>query len=341
MSEVNGVINRFYAISYLLATSLIFIIASKIIILKQVRNMKKLTQEEFIEKARLIHGDKYNYSKAIYKNYREKLCIICPKHGEFWQAAQHHLCNHGCPKCADNQKKSCQEFVEKAKNIHGNKYDYSKIEYRGNKIKVCIICPEHGEFWQKPQDHLRGKGCGKCIGRNLTTKEWIEKAKIIHGNKYDYSRTKYINAKSKICIICPEHGEFWQRPQDHLRGHGCPYCNKSILETEIESLLTRNNILFEKQKTFDWLVNKINMRLDFYLPNSNIAIECQGEQHYKPVKHFGGLNAYEKTIKRDRKKEELCKKNGINLLYFTHYKNITKTNNIYNNKESLLTKLIL
>jgi hypothetical protein len=303
--------------------------------------MKKLTQKEFIEKAKNIHKNKYDYSKVIYKNYREKVCIICPEHGEFWQKPQHHLYNHGCPTCGGREKNDMHTFIEKAKKVHGDKYDYSKVQYINNKTKVCIICPEHGEFYQKPNDHLSGKGCEKCAGRNLTTKEWIESAIKVHKQKYDYSKVEYINGKTKVCIICPEHGEFWQTPQDHLSKHGCPYCHESKLEKEVEKLLMENNILFEKQKTFDWLLNRIHMRLDFFIPNINIAIECQGIQHYEPIKRFGGEKGFIKTVERDLKKAKLCEENGIKLIYFTHYKNINKTGNIYCNKDTLLKELKL
>ena len=111
-------------------------------------------------------------------------------------------------------------FIEKAKAVHGDKYDYSKVEYVKAKEKVCIICQEHGEFWQTPNNHLRGEGCPFCYGsKKLTTEEFISKAKQIHGNKYDYSNVNYVNKYTKVCIICPEHGEFWQKPSNHLKGN--------------------------------------------------------------------------------------------------------------------------
>ena len=107
--------------------------------------MKRLTTEEFIEKARAIHGDKYDYSKVVYKTSQEKVIIVCPKHGEFLQRPNCHLNGAGCPKCCNNTKKTAESFIEDARAIHGDKYDYSKVEYVNNKIPVCIICPKHGE----------------------------------------------------------------------------------------------------------------------------------------------------------------------------------------------------
>ena len=165
--------------------------------------MKK-TNKQFIEEANIRHDFKYDYSKTQYINKREKVCIICPIHGEFWQEASSHLKGCGCPKCGkeSSQKRqslNTEQFIERAKKVHGNKYDYSKTEYINSSTKVCIICPIHGEFWQRPTEHLRGRGCKKCgdlsVGiknSRITTDEFIERAKKVHGDKYDYSKTEYI-----------------------------------------------------------------------------------------------------------------------------------------------------
>ena len=124
------------------------------------------------------------------------------------------------------KKKTKEEFIAKAKLVHGDKYDYSKVEYVGALTKVCIICPKHGEFCQEANSHLRGQGCPKCKyeKQTCTTDEFIAKAKKIHGDKYDYSKVEYVNDRTKVCIICPKHGEFWQTPNHHLSGCGCPKC---------------------------------------------------------------------------------------------------------------------
>lgn len=118
-----------------------------------------------------------------------------------------------------------QDFIKKAQEKHGDKYDYSKVDYKNAHTKICIICPEHGEFWQTPTSHLQGTKCPKCSGKfHYTTQDFIEKAKQIHGDKYDYSKVEYKNNSTKVCIVCPEHGEFWQTPVNHLTGNGCPNC---------------------------------------------------------------------------------------------------------------------
>ena len=197
--------------------------------------MKKKTTEQFIKEAKAIHGDKYDYSKVNYKGCFEKVCIICPIHGEFWQTPAMHLSGQGCSKCCGRKRKTKEEFIEDAKKVHGNKYDYSKVNYVNNKTKVIITCPIHGDFLQRPDRHLFGCGCNKCGYDNTAEKcktsleDFIKRAKEIHGDKYDYSKVVYVNNHTKVCIICPIHGEFWQTPRTHLMGRGCPICNESHL----------------------------------------------------------------------------------------------------------------
>ena len=190
--------------------------------------MAKLTTEEFIKKAREVHGDKYDYSKVEYLDNRTPVCIICPKHGEFPQTPTIHLQGSGCPKCGNDRtalRMTNEDFINKARAVHGDKYDYSKVQYAYNKIEVCIICPEHGEFWQKPVLHLSGCGCSICSGRKkMRTVDFVKKANEVHNNKYDYSKTEYKGNTEEVCIICPEHGEFWQRASHHLAGAGCKQC---------------------------------------------------------------------------------------------------------------------
>ena len=181
--------------------------------------------EQFLEDARKVHGNKYDYSKVEYKGYKEKICIICPKHGEFWQLPTPHTQGEGCPHCErDRRSKTTEQFIKEAREIHGDKYDYSKVKYINRNTPVTIICPIHGEFEQLPSNHLQGKGCSKCANKNVTIKEFIEKARKIHNNKYDYSKVQYKTAKTPVIIICKKHGEFEQSPDVHLRGCGCPKC---------------------------------------------------------------------------------------------------------------------
>ena len=286
----------------------------------EVHTNQSNKKEGFIQKAKEIHSDKYDYSKVEYINNHTKVCIICPEHGEFWQKPIHHTQGKGCPYCGGTKKLTTKEFVEKAKQIHGDKYDYSKVDYISTETKVCIICPEHGEFWQTPHAHLNGHRCPNCFGNiKLTNEEFIKTSKEIHGDKYDYSKVDYISAETKVCIICPEHGEFWQTPHMHLSSQGCPNCNtskNSKIVQKVENKLNDLKIIYEKEKTFDWLVDKSHMYLDFFLPEYNVAIECHGIQHFESVDFFGGNLRFEERCKRDNLKFKLCSEKGIKIYYF-------------------------
>lgn len=192
--------------------------------------------QEFIKKSKSIHGNKYDYSQVVYSNNRTKVKIICPIHGEFWQMPYNHLMNKGCLDCSRQVSSQCinknkNEFIDKATIFHKGKYDYSQIDYKNCKTKVKIICPIHGEFWQIPSNHCK-YGCNNCAytkkskAQARTIKEFLEKAKIIHKDTYDYSKVEYTHCHAKIEIICKKHGSFFQTANSHLRGRGCKECKK-------------------------------------------------------------------------------------------------------------------
>ena len=313
-----------------------------------------MTREEFIEKTKQIHGHKYDYSKVEFVNMSTKVCIICPVHGEFWQTPKDHLNGQGCYKCKMKKswdtrgRKTTEEWIKEAKKVHGDKYDYSKVDYKGSKEKVCIICTEHGEFWQTAGGHLSGQGCKKCVGLNKpTTEEWIERVKLIHGNKYDYSKLEYVNAKTSVCIICPEHGEFWQMPSVHLRGGGCPQCDMSHLENHIYIMLKDKEVNFISESNINGLLGR--MRVDFYLPDKKLVIECQGGQHF-----YGGFDRNDKehaekihlqVLERDIRKYNILKENGIEIIYFCDKEDMSdnifenpKFQNMYNRENTFSNK---
>jgi hypothetical protein len=314
---------------------------------RYIMRYNQLTTESFIEKAKVIHKDKFDYSKVNYVNNSTKVCIICPVHGEFWQTPHSHLSGRGCNLCS-KPIHDTESFIEEAKKVHGDKYDYSKVNYVNGHTKVCIICPVHGEFWQTPNNHVRNRNCPKCgqiathDKQALTTEQFIAKAKEVHGEKYDYSNVKYVNNHTEVCIICHEHGEFWQKPMKHLVGHGCIKCGESKLESEVRVLLEENNIDYVQEcdyTVFKWLKRQ---KLDFFLPEYNVAIECQGEQHYFPVS-FGSLSEekiklrFKQIKKYDKAKKENCHTNGIRLLYYTREE--LKCNEEFTSLDDLLKEI--
>lgn len=198
--------------------------------IEKIKERGILTNEKFIEKAKKIHGNKYTYEKVDLEHPVDgKVCVTCPKHGDFWIKPKNHLSGSGCVECSYDRARERfsmgkEEFVRRAKEVHGDKYDYSKVEYINESTKVEIICPLHGPFWQTPGNHLLGKGCGRCAGKGCDTEEFIRKARKVHGDKYDYSKVKYTKNREKVTIICPIHGEFDQVANYHLNGRGCPKC---------------------------------------------------------------------------------------------------------------------
>lgn len=200
---------------------------------------------QFIERAKKVHGDKYDYSKVNYVNNKTKVCIICPRHGEFWQTPHNHLI-YGCNECANevrrnNSRSSVDEFIAKAIDKHGNKYDYSKVIYKNANTKVCIICHEkdengneHGEFWQTPSQHLH-YGCIKCANEKKNSdKRWTneifsKKITEAHGNKYDTSETNYVNSRTPIEFVCKTHGKVKMLPLQFLR-YGCLECHRDEIK---------------------------------------------------------------------------------------------------------------
>lgn len=229
----------------------------------------ELNNRKFVDQARTIHGDNYNYSKSIYKTLKAKLVIVCPEHGEFQQSPKEHLSGKGCRKCGYKKcsetttgskqqrrlvpidgkliRNTTDQFIEGAKIVHGGKYDYSKTVYVLTRVKVVIICKEHGEFTQRPNSHLQGAGCPDCGIRKSylasmpkfrsskkklnAIEHFLVRASAAHGDTYDYSQTEYTGCMNKVKIICRTHGEFTQSPASHMLGYGCPECGK-ILQSE-------------------------------------------------------------------------------------------------------------
>lgn len=283
-----------------------------------------MTKEDFIKKAIKVHGDKYSYDDTEYINYDTKLKIKCRDHGYFWQTPGNHLRGKGCPYCSGNAKMTKEIFIERAKKIWGDEFDYSKVNYINNSTPVTLIDKNGKEYMQSPANHLYGFDCR--IKSKPSTKNFIIEANKIHNGKYDYSKVDFVSSSKKVCIVCPEHGEFWQLPHNHLKGEGCPKCKqKSTLENFIKSVLLENGINFEEQKRFEWLGKK---SLDFYIKDKNLAIECQGKEH---LYETGQWETFETVYRRDIEKYDQCSKNGVKLIYVKS-KRDKKVPEFYNDK---------
>lgn len=295
---------------------------------------KNKTTKQFISEAKLIHNNTYDYSKVKYINATTPIIVICPIHGDFKQKPSSHLSGWGCKMCGGNNKLTTEEFINKANKIHNNKYNYTSVKYVNSHTKVNITCLIHGDFKQKPNNHLNGANCPKCgkisqrKNKKLTKLKFIEKSNCVHNNKYNYCETKYSASRNKIKIICPKHGIFIQNAGSHLSGHGCPNCNESKGELKIKKLFNKKKVNYVFQKTFNECRNQNNRKLkfDFYLPEHNILIEYDGKQHYKPIEYFGGSNSFKKLNEYDGIKNDFAKSNKIKLIRISYqdYDNIDK-----------------
>lgn len=276
--------------------------------------------ERLLELAVRKHGDKFDYSEVDYKNGTNKVELKCPRHGRFLINFNDHA-NKGvdCSKCViENSRLTLDAFVKKAKEIHGNRYNYSKVSFETSSDTVTIICEEHGEFTQRASSHTGGNGCKQCFQLNTlrsNTEDFVKKAIEKHGKKYDYSKVDYITSRTKVEIICSKHGSFYQTPFSHLTGFSsCGKCRESKGERMISNMLDKLNINHVQEHR----LAGFRYAYDFYLPDYGVLVEYHGIQHYKPVEKFGGIESFHLTKIRDNSKIELAKEQGLKLIVLNH-----------------------
>ena len=271
-----------------------------------------IQEEKFKMLANIKHNNKWGYENISYLGCNALVTINCKIHGDFLQTPNNHLAGVGCPRCY-SPKYTNEQWIGLAMQRHGKRYIYTKIDYTGSRNKIIIICKEHGEFNQVASDHLLGYNCPRCAeltrGRQQrhSQKNVISRFKKIHGRKYLYHLVKYETMRIKVTIVCRNHGPFEQVPHTHLYGKGCPSCSESKGENAIATLLKKNNINFIREFSF---VDSI-WRYDFFLVNLNIIIECDGAQHYKPVKFWGGKKGLRERQGRDKEKNILANKHNV------------------------------
>ena len=294
--------------------------------ISEKKKKQNLTTSEFLQKAKNIHGEKYNYDKVVYINNYTKVKIRCNNgHGYFEMTPGNHTHKtkpQGCRECSGKILWTKTRFIKEAKIVHKNKYDYDKVDFIDSTKKVIIICTEHGEFLQTPQKHISGHKCTKCSieivsnKNRLTKKEFIEKAIIKHGNRFKYSKVKYTNNYTAVTIICFHHGEFNQIPSSHLSGSGCPICRLSKGEQKVAAFLEKNNVKFITQYKFD----KSRLSYDFMFEQNEkkYLIEYNGAHHYEKVNYSkNDLHAEQRLkyrVDKDKEKALLAKKNKFKLL---------------------------
>jgi hypothetical protein len=281
----------------------------------------RITRNEYISRVRKVHHDKYDYSKLDYTGSRALVSIICPIHDQFEQLAYDHLRGSGCPKCFREKwivqvRYSNNEFIEEANKVHNFQYDYSLTNFMKIDDKVIIICKYHGQFKQFAGNHLRGSGCRKCANeehskRQVSNKNaFVEKANVVHDNKYDYSLVEYVTSKKKVKIICPEHGVFEQEAMSHLRGCACPYCSIGTNISKGEMSWIKSLGLNDISRNIILKIDDVNYNVDGFDKSTNTIYEYYGDYWHGNPKIFNPNDTnknngatfgdlYNKTINRE------------------------------------------
>lgn len=294
---------------------------------------KSLTLDwsEFIKRAEVIHGDKYEYLPQSYKKYTEQIEIICKTHGLFFQTPHSHISMRaGCPICGAIQAgQSNQKGWSIVRDLfiaaHGDRYQYDETSFINVTTKALIKCSKHGWFKQMPYHHYAGSGCQKCAieelheNQKITFEDFVIRANAKHHSRYTYDKYTFKDIFTPMKITCAKHDYFLQAPVNHYKGAGCPKCSSSKGEALVRDILTKNRLEFEEQKKFPDLKYIANLRCDFYLPLHNLVIEYNGIQHYEALEIFGGLSGLESTIKRDNAKRKFLKESNISILEIPYF----------------------
>lgn len=308
---------------------------------------KTVDTKEIIKRFREKYGDKYDYSRVDYKGFNNKVWIclhdINPltgiEYGWFQQTPLHHL--EGCTHPKMNGRGYTQdEIMLMFKRKHGDDYDYNEVNYESMIKKVKIICHkkdkfgnEHGVFEQTPHKHaVEGQGCPKCAGKiKKTTENFISELRLIYGDRLIYDNTVYINAKTKVRADCPKHGPQYRLPAQWLKGGGCTVCKCSIMENEMMTGLDKLGIKYIYSYNPLWLksIKNHQQSVDFYLPDYNIAIECQGAQHFRDVEGFNKGETHKVTVERDANKRKILKEKNVHLVYYTNEHTIPEEFKMY------------
>ena len=311
--------------------------------------MRKLTTEIFKKRSFIIHDGKYSYEKTDLTKLDEngKVIITCPIHGDFKQQPYNHLRGSGCPKCANNIKKTQEEVIEEIKKVHGNKYIIpDDFVYLSNKKPMHIICPIHGDFYPTYRNFVaNGKGCLKCFHHIYTNDEFISDVREKYGTTFDYDKIEFRGYRNKVLIKCSKCGKTHEvSPKRLLDGRfkcDCEFSIYTILEEIVANKLDELNIEYEFQFKRDWLKYKGNLSIDFFLPKYKVGIECQGRFHFEPYKKGDKVSIlnFEKQFERDKIKHKLCEENNIKLLYFSDKNDTEYFEPIYNNINDLIKEI--
>lgn len=293
----------------------------------------RTAEARFLERAEAMHGHRFDYSGSRYLAFDRPMEIVCRRHGLFRATPKSHLYakSGGCPQCradimGEAHRYTTAQFIDRARKVHGERYDYSQVDYRGLQAKVTIVCPKHGGFRMRAYRHLSGRGCRKCaferIGRHRRLSFWdfLERVIRVHGmGRYEYQLEGFVNAHSKIPIRCPQHGVFHQSAAAHLKGHGCPSCVQSNGERRVREALQDLGVEFREQVRFPGCRDRGTLPFDFFVPSHRLLIEFDGHQHYDNSEHWGGGAKLAEIQRHDRIKDRFAAEHGYRLLRIPYW----------------------
>ena len=278
--------------------------------------------EEFVKLARETHGDKYEYIEHTYVGMKSPMTIICPEHGEFRQDPYAHIHGAGCAKCYGryyNKQEAQERFINRCKEVHGDKYDYSKTVYTGHHNKVTITChqldefgEEHGDFVQEAARHVNGAGCKKCAKQYMDRDLFVKKANLMHDGFYTYDNAEYKNSATNVTITCPEHGDFTQEAARHVNGFGCKKCSQTYMDRDL--FIKRANVIHDNYYSYD--------KCEYVNNHTKTTITCpeHGDFMQIPNSHLNGMGCpLCKTSHLERDIDRELKKTGS--LYIYQYRN--------------------
>jgi hypothetical protein len=285
-----------------------------------------MSKEEFVAKANKIYDNMYDYTKVIYVNSKTKVIIVCKMHGDYSRTPTEHLSHSShCPQCMLLQRRlsgrqyTGEDFIKKARMIHGHIFDYSEMNFVTCDTKIKIKCEKGHVFYQLPFLHVRSVGCPTCNGNFVDTKIFIEKANKVHNEKYDYSKVDYVNGNVPVEIICAEHGSFFQAPRSHVNNAaGCTKCNKNYSRVQIEWLTLLMNMLGIKidhaENIGEHRIKNSRYKADGYCEKTNTIFEFNGCYYHgcdACFKNRDDINkvsgkSYRELFEKTKLKEEHC-----------------------------------
>jgi len=269
---------------------------------KTMAEKRKMPLKTFIEKATEIHGGKYIYNKVSYNFVKDKIIITCPTHGDFLQKGTTHLSGHGCKKCC---YVSTSEFISRAKEIHGDLYDYSKVLLASNiKSKVPIGCKTHGDFEQCADNHLQGYGCpvcGRASGRRLSLQEAQDRSSEVHEGLYACVGLQWKEGSCWLILLCKTHGEFTQRAQSHFGGGGCQSCENH--NKQGRGATSQEQFIAQSQKIGDGLGHS---KVDYKSSHTPVILECKkhGDVSLTPSNRLSKQQGCPRCCSQKSKQEE-------------------------------------